>query len=126
VGVHLSLDDRDVAEPPRFLGLVDSGAWRTLLPRAIAVQLGIDDLLVADDESGEGVGITFPTWSYPPGLMAQIFLDEPELPLWGTPFRLEPGFASIDFLPLLGRADFFRAFVVRFDEPGQVVELDQI
>jgi len=105
---------------------VDSGASRTLLPRAIAIQLGIDHLLVADAEDGEGVGHAFPTWSYPPGLMGQIFLDQPDEPLWGLPFRLEPGFAEIDFLALLGRADFFRAFIVRFDEPGQVVELNQI
>ena len=116
---------RDVEDPPRLFGLVDSGAWRTLLPRVFAVQLGIDQLLVEDRQAGVGIAMNFPTWSFPPGISAQIFLDQDDQPLWGQPFALDPGFADVNFPPLLGRADFFRAFGVRFDEPGQTVELEQ-
>ena len=113
----------DIDEAPIVHALVDSGAWRTLLPMSIATELGIEDKLLEDDERGGGVGSSFPTWSFPSGgLTGQLHLDDQGL--WGRPFPLEPGFAAIEFLPLLGRADFFRAFRIRFDEVREFFELE--
>ncbi len=117
--------------------MVDSGASRTLLPMSVAEQLGIADDLTPDSVPGSGVtGETFPTWSYGGEIIAQIIIEDPDPELWdeGGTFPIRPGFVRpiqfedpdrrpVEVVPLLGRADFFMAYNIAFDEPRQILEV---
>jgi hypothetical protein len=101
------------------VALVDSGAARSMFPMEIARRLGIDGQLAQDATGAKGVeGGGFPTWSFPPGLSAQIVRVSPENPrqpeLWGMPFVMTPAFTHKDPF-LLGRQDFFAANNVMFE-----------
>jgi len=106
-------------QPVTVLAQVDSGAWRSIFPKQIAYDLGIQDHeLTQDPQGGSGVGSTFPVWMSTVPIAAGIAFFEPnpdgsERP-WGPGFALEPGFTEHDAF-LLGRADFFKAFTVIFD-----------
>lgn len=94
--------------------VVDSGADRTFLPRDVATRLGIgEDELVMTPRGGTGVeGRSFPTWSSTVPINACVVAATG---IWGPRFRLEPVFADLG-IALLGRADFFRAFTITFQE----------
>jgi hypothetical protein len=98
--------------------LVDSGAVRSMLPRLVARDLGIEKDLEQDRHGAVGVeGAGFPTWSYPPGLSAQVIRPgDPSQP-WGSPVRMTPAFADKGVL-LLGREDFFLGFQITFEPAG--------
>jgi hypothetical protein len=98
-----------------LLGLVDSGADRTILPKLFAAVLGISHTELMEDEiGGSGVGgRKFPTWSSVIPIFGQVVLGSGEL--WGPVFRLNPAFAEVDAF-LWGRADFFRKFKITFEE----------
>jgi hypothetical protein len=125
-----ALVDRGVTVPTPpaivFVGCVDSGAHRTLLPLSLAIALGLDAAteLTQDAGASGGVGSTFDTWSstVPVHATVMAFLQpgQPAQP-WGPTFRLNPAFTDLqpDPSPLLGRADFFRAFAVTFNEDDQ-------
>jgi hypothetical protein len=122
VGVVLKTADRGSAA---VLGVVDSGAQRTLLPKAIAKsRLGLTDTaLIEDSTSGMGVERReddegFPTWSSAVSITGQVVSVAPDgkPEPWGPEFPLNPAFAETDAI-LLGRTDFFQAFAVSF-EPG--------
>jgi hypothetical protein len=107
----------------RVVAMVDSGAWTTCLPKQIAYRLGLTDAeLVENPEAAYGVGSTFRTWSPTLPVWGRVWanLVQPdgtsEITLWGPDFQLYPAFTDHDSF-LLGRADFFEAFVVTF-EPG--------
>jgi hypothetical protein len=99
--------------------MVDSGAWRSIFPLSIAYDLGLQpDELVEDPDGGGGVGSTFRVWMPTLSIRAGIaFFDLDangfHVP-WGPGFPLEPAFTEHESF-LLGRADFFRAFIVAFD-----------
>jgi hypothetical protein len=104
-----------------MLGLVDSGAFRTILPKAIAGELGITDAdLEQDDEGGIGVGGgEFDTWSSLIPITGQVVRVDPQTgdpELWGPIFDLDPAFSEDDAF-IWGREDFFEAFAITF-EPG--------
>jgi hypothetical protein len=119
----------DVGNPPDpalpvvfVLGCVDSGADRTLLPLSTARRLGIKaNQLTLDPGTSGGVGSTFNTWSSTVpirGVVAAI-LDPAKGPEpWGPGFAMNPAFTNLQPEPstLLGRADFFQAFSISFDE----------
>lgn len=115
--------DRPGAPPGNvvdFLAMVDSGAFRTCLPRQIAYDLGIDDSeLFEDPDGGNGVGSTFRFWTTALPIRAGIQLFQPapngSNQPWGHGFALDPAFTEHDVF-LLGRADFFRACRVSFAE----------
>jgi hypothetical protein len=96
------------------LAVVDSGADRTFLPKNVASHLGIgEDELVMTPQGGTGVeGRSFPTWASTVPITGRVVTAAG---LWGPRFPLEPLFADLG-LALLGRADFFRAFTVTFQE----------
>lgn len=101
--------------------MVDSGAARSMFPMQIAQRLGIAESLTQDETGAVGVeGEKFPTWSYLPGLRAQILEIQREpagasVP-WGERFALTPAFSDKSAF-LLGREDFFGIFGVAFN-PG--------
>lgn len=106
-----------------IIGLVDSGAHRTLLPISLADELGLarSSELVEDAGSSGGIGSMFKTWSSTVTIMGQIaaFVDGgPDPAPWGPAFPLTPGFTDLEPEPsaLLGRADFFQAFEITFNE----------
>jgi len=100
--------------------LVDSGAYRSSFPLRIAHDLGIEQHeLVEDPAGGVGVGSHFRVWTTPVPIRAGIALfesasDGTRQP-WGPGFTLTPAFIEHEAF-LLGRADFFRAFTVMFEE----------
>lgn len=100
--------------------LVDSGAYRSSFPLQIAHALGIEQHeLVEDPAGGAGVGSHFRVWTTPVPIRAGIALfesasDGTRQP-WGPGFTLAPAFIEHDVF-LLGRADFFRAFKLTFEE----------
>lgn len=101
-----------------IIAMVDSGAFTTCLPRQLALDLGISDHeLVEDPDGGTGVGSTFRIWRPTVPILASIGLFEPaedgSVRIWGPGFYLQPVFTDADNM-LLGRADFFSIFAVRF------------
>jgi hypothetical protein len=103
--------------------VVDSGADVTLLPKDLGVSLGIDTAAfepTPEDSTGAG-DVGFPTWGTPHVIRARVMRGaEP----WGPEIDLVPQYAD-ETVPVLGRADFFDAFVVTFDQPGgQCFHLD--
>lgn len=109
-------------------GVVDSGADRTLLPKSLAERLGIppDDLEPTGGSEGAG-SVRFPTWETPYTIKARVIVPfaQPRGPEpWGPWIEMSPEFAE-ETIPMFGRADFFRAFMVTFDQPsGNVFHLD--
>ncbi len=102
----------------RVIGCVDSGADRTFLPLAVARRLGLSSReLVRDALGAIGVeGIGFPTWSSNVPLEGRVVADMGHGPApWGPLFAVNPAFSEKEPV-LLGRADFFQAFVVTFQE----------
>ena len=96
----------------------------------VAGDLGIEQHeLVEDPAGGVGVGSHFRVWTTPVPIQAGIALFEPASDgtrqPWGPGFALTPAFIEHDAF-LLGRADFFRAFTVTFEETaeGPVFHLD--
>jgi hypothetical protein len=112
--------------------LVDSGAYRSSFPLQVAGDLGIEQReLVEDQAGGVGVGSHFRVWTTPVPIRAGVALfeaasDGTRQP-WGPGFTLTPAFIEHDAF-LLGRADFFRAFTVTFEETpeGPVFHLDTL
>jgi hypothetical protein len=104
------------------VGCVDSGAYRTLLPISMAFRLGLQPTeLVQDMGPSGGVGSTFNTWSSTVpivGKVIAILQGATTRQPWGPIIALNPGFTDLQPEPatLLGRADFFQAFSIRFDE----------
>ena len=111
-------------------GIVDSGSGRALLPKAVAARLGIADAELAPDPGGGGgVGSKFPTWSSTIPIQARVFYKTAQgggafhqeasgfVP-FGDWFDLNTGFKEGDCPVLMGRDDFFKAFVVTFDHNG--------
>lgn len=99
-----------------ILGVVDSGADRSMFPLEIADLLGIPDALVKDEVlAGGAAGPGFPTWSSSEEIRGQIvrLTDDRELFPWGPEFPMNPAFAESEHF-LLGREDFFVPFVVSF------------
>ena len=109
-------------------GVVDSGADRTLLPKSLATRLGIppEHLEPAGGAEGAG-GVWFPTWETAYAIKARVVVpfEQPRGPEpWGPWIEMNPEFAT-DTIPLFGRADFFTAFTVTFDQPtGKIFHLD--
>jgi hypothetical protein len=100
------------------IGCVDSGAARSYLPLAIADRLGIRDLLIENEDRSVGLGSEFVTWTAPIPIFGQIVATFPEpqgRTERGPRLTLHPWFGEPDDF-LLGRADFFQAFTVTFNE----------
>jgi len=97
--------------------VVDSGADRSFLPRSVATRLGIASDLIPDPRGGMGIeGRSFPTWSSRAPIDAWVLAKVgAELRAWGPCLRLDPIFSDAE-IAVLGRADFFRAFTVTFQE----------
>lgn len=115
--------DRPGTEPQGFvdvLALVDSGAFRSCFPKQIGYELGItDEELTEDPNGGTGVGSRFRFWTTDVPIRAGVALFEPapdgSAQPWGPGFPLSPAFTETDAF-LLGRADFFRAYQVTFEQ----------
>jgi hypothetical protein len=109
-------------------GVVDSGADRTLLPKGLATRLGIppEDLMPAGGAEGAG-GVWFPTWETRYAIKARVVVPfaPPRGPEpWGPEIEMNPEFAT-ETIPMFGRADFFQAFRVTFDQPrASIFHLD--
>jgi hypothetical protein len=106
--------------PFALAGVVDSGADRTLLPLSVARSLGFPDtdLIPTPDGSGGAGNMWFPTWELPHSIKAHVIVPFPAprgVELWGPELTLNPEWAK-DTVALFGRADFFDAFVVTFDQ----------
>ena len=94
--------------------MVDSGADRTFLPLSVATRLGITAVLERHRAGGHGIeGRSFSIWTSGVPIHGRVMRPSGEV--WGPRFRLEPVFADLG-IALLGRADFFRAFTVTFQE----------
>ncbi len=117
-----------VASGPAILlaGIVDSGADRTLLPKAVAPAIGIPEtsLIPTPQGSGGAGGTSFPTWDLPPGISiaGHVMAFTPHPQPWGPAIPLAPQFAE-NATPLFGRADFFQAFVITFARDANLGEL---
>jgi hypothetical protein len=126
--------DRPGAQQPppvSVIALVDSGAYRSSFPLQIATDLGIQpNELVEDPQGGEGVGSHFRVWTTTVPIRAGIAFFEPapdgtDQP-WGAGFTLSPAFTEHNSF-LLGRADFFAALAVTFENTatGPIFHVDQ-
>jgi hypothetical protein len=93
--------------------LIDSGADCSVLPNWVASDLGVEAELAPTAPVEAVGGATIPALTLPRPIEAQVLLGGAEL--WGSPFQLCPLFADVESI-LLGRADFFRAFKISFDE----------
>jgi hypothetical protein len=117
----LGLALRGPARTLAVAGVVDSGADRTLLPRSLALELGVraEDFEPTPAGSGGAGGSWFPTWTASHPLRARVvpFGEATRNEPWGPEFELWPEYAA-DTIPLFGRADFFESFAVTFDQPG--------
>jgi hypothetical protein len=116
--------ERSGVQGPAFavVGIVDSGAHRTLLPKQLAKPLGIKmSELTKDAVLAGGVKSKFTTWSSTVMIRAQVLYQTgppsastmADPTPWGPTFDLDAGFASSAPV-LFGRADFFQAFDVAF------------
>jgi hypothetical protein len=101
-----------------LLGIVDSGADRTLLPKDVAPRIGIPEASLVENPTGANgaANTSFPTWDPPSGVTVQAHIvaftaNGPTT--WGPTIPLSPQFAQ-NTTPLFGRADFFQAFTVTF------------
>ncbi len=94
-----------------MVGLIDSGAPFTVVPLGVAAELGIEEQL-EEDEAIEVAGASTDAWTFPGDITARVRIEDED---WGSAFPLYPVFADIDVF-LLGRADFFAAFIVTFNE----------
>jgi len=68
----------------------------------------------------------FPTWVLPYPITAHVIARFPPprgIEIWGPPLTLNPEWAK-DTVALFGRADFFAAFTVTFEEQGSTFHLD--
>jgi hypothetical protein len=100
------------------IACVDSGAARTYLPLVVADRLGIRDTLTKDAVDSGGLGSRFPTWSAPDPVLGQVIARFPEpqgRTEIGPELTLRPAFGEPADM-LLGRADFFQAFRITFNE----------
>ena len=94
------------------MGLVDSGADLTCLDLGFAALMGYtgQDL---EEEQGVQAGGTMQLWkAKQPSRAIIVGLPQPVFDLW-------PTFVQGNQTPLWGRADFFRAFGIGFDESNQ-------
>jgi hypothetical protein len=103
------------------VGIVDSGADGSLLPKSLAPELGLDpgvDLQPSPENSGGAGGIRFPTWTTSKTITGQIVAFLPAgRQLWGPIITFRPVFADGEHA-LFGRADFFQEFAIRFEAPN--------
>jgi hypothetical protein len=112
------------------LGVVDSGADGTLLPKSMAAELGLDaatDLVSTNEGSGGAGGTSFKTWTTTSDITGRVVAFAPDGPeLWGPVVTFRPVFADGE-LALFGRADFFRSFRITFETNsthGPIFHLD--
>ena len=122
VGLATVRGGQIVAPVAEILAMVDSGAFRTCLPKQIAYDLGITDAeLNQDPDGGTGVGSSFRFWTTDVEIVGMVGLFQPaadgSLATWGPGIPLSPAFTETDAF-LLGRADFFKVFTVAFAEEG--------
>ena len=116
------------AKPVLLRALVDSGADRATLPLEIASKLGIyQNELILHPGGGRGVKSRFDVWTSLVQIRAGVRKRDASTGSdseWGPAFTLCPSFIDNDS-SLLGRADFFSAFTVTFEEGrGRVFHLD--
>jgi hypothetical protein len=102
----------------RAVGEIDSGSVRSLCPLLYLEELGLStaDLVKNERKGSPAVGPEFDTWSPKVGISGQIMipsLEENDLVPWDKLFNMDLVFAETETL-LLGQADFFAAFDVRF------------
>src|SRR5689334_10570292 len=119
---------RPPAPPVVLRALVDSGADRTTFPLKLAWELGIQrNELILHPGGGRGVKSHFDVWTSSVPIRAGVSRRNVSTgadSAWGPAFTLSPVFID-DGLFLLGRADFFSAFTVTFEEGrGRVFHLD--
>jgi hypothetical protein len=112
------------------LGVVDSGADGTLLPKSMAPELGLDpatDLVPTTDGSGGAGGTSFETWTTTSAITGRVVAFTPGGPeLWGPALTFQPAFADGE-QALFGRADFFQSFRITFETDsthGPIFHLD--
>jgi hypothetical protein len=106
--------DGRISRPQLVLGVVDSGADRTVLPLSVAIRLAIMDTLERDPAGGFGFqGRPFPIWRSGRPVYGRVIADDGSAR--GPQFPLDPVFADAD-VALLGREDLFRAYPVTFQE----------
>jgi hypothetical protein len=120
--------DEPSPAPVLLAALVDSGADRTTLPLEIAWELGIQqNELILRPAGGRSVKSYFDLWTSSVQIRARVRKRDISTGAdyaWGPAFTLCPSFIDDD-LSLLGRADFFSAFTVTFEEGGgRVFHLD--
>jgi hypothetical protein len=130
--VHLTAD-RGASKPSAavpVLAMMDSGADRCLFPMQIAGRLGLIGKydMNKDARKSSGVGSEFETYSSTIPIRAQIVASVQMgaavvQQAWGPQLTLTPAFAKAENF-LLGRADFFKAFTVSFEEARSVFHLD--
>jgi hypothetical protein len=127
--------DEEAARPPvEILGIVDSGASRTLFPMGMAMRLGlvVPDELFENAGHSQGVGSTFKTSTATVPMFGQVYYAVEEngslaFKPWGPEFSMDPHFLDDPDTPfLLGRNDFFWRFTVTFvhDAANPVFHLD--
>jgi hypothetical protein len=102
----------------RAVGEIDSGSVRSLCPLVFLGDLGLSmsDLVRNESAGSPAVGDCFDTFSPKVALTGQIMvpsLEENDFIPWDKMFSMDLVFANTETL-LLGQADFFAAFDVKF------------
>jgi hypothetical protein len=107
------------------IAIVDSGAERSMFPKAYAAALGLQ-LVEAEDKPHALDGTPIMAWRALDPLDARILAIFPKRAKhWGPTFDLRPFFTETS-TSVLGRRDFFSRFTVTFQDMGerQLMHLD--
>ena len=99
------------------VAIVDSGSSLSLFPVELALELGLEERdLTPSPHGAQGVEGLFETWSASEPIWGRVLSGRTSgRELWGQEFALRPLFSEHE-VALLGRWDFFRAFVITFEE----------
>jgi aspartyl protease len=118
--VPLKFVRQDGSETQEFRAIVDSGCDRTTFPSEMAAELGIDLAQCPALQGKTAAGVDNPedesTW-------IRQCVNGIDAKFWGRTIHIDAFFRNADIPVLLGRKDFFRCFLVLFDERAQRFQL---
>ena len=115
LGVNLALPQPNAPRTKRFEAIIDSGASRCLFHASIATHLGMV-LKTGIREICNGIGGQQETW-----------LHDVTLYIPGGTVVIKAGFTeTLPVAGLLGMNGFFEHFIVKFNLPEMVFEIDRI
>jgi hypothetical protein len=125
VELNVERPEAEAEQRLRVIGVLDTGAERSLLPLVFAKTLGLSADELQEQPEGLGVGGVFRTWTATVPIRAQVIadIDGNGNVHWGPVIELRPAFYEGQTV-LLGREDFGAPFTVIFDSGRRMFSLD--